>query len=657
MTSPEPGDVTLPALQCPFPRLFSHPSSGQDTAPHPTPPPPAEPRRRKASAPRSQAGTGTGTRHLPLPAWLAPETRWPQAPTGRRCPDQGPRIAQPSPSGQGADSRGAGVSALSTGGRIWPLSLRGTKVGGHPFPLPCGQGPGPSSCPILAAMKNPRLPKRGQAAGREGGRALAYGPQVGPKRVRGGAADQVPGSLRLPFPHSVARTPPQAPALTPLPQTCRHPGGPKVTAQGRATATAQEPGPSRRRHRHLVNKHHRGASTPRPPWRPTPVSGPGARGGRQVPAVPSSAASLGAGSRALRPQDRPRQGGDPRGKLGAEAGLGTERPYPEPVSARGTGGAGAAVLSSGRRPPIGARAQCAAPAARQCGSRARGRAGRGAGTREEDAGGSATKAPRPDAPGGSSGAGEGAGESWGQGEGDGREGGPEMESGARGEAQPETEDGGRGGGQARAHPEREVGREPAERYFEHKRGSLGVRPAGTGWQGCWAESRAGLGAGDSLRWGSRARGGPPACLVPVLRHLQDAAQGEPACLQFPWPTCLPHRLTTQAPKPGSSLPGPMVRLGAPASRAPQPGLRFLSRSAQTTLPSGPWRGPFPPGPLSVETLKVYPQSTAPQYLKGLSWCLRVHGAPQGRRIADAVICSRSPRLWPLSLSRSRSWWG
>lgn len=77
--------------------------------------------------------------------------------------------AQPSPSGQGADSRGAGVSALSTGGRIWPLSLVGTKVGGHPFPLPCGQGPGPSPCPILEAMKNPRLPKRGLVAGTEGG--------------------------------------------------------------------------------------------------------------------------------------------------------------------------------------------------------------------------------------------------------------------------------------------------------------------------------------------------------------------------------------------------------------------------------------------------------------------------------------------------------
>lgn len=47
------------------------------------------------------------------------------------------------------------------------LQLGMMEVGGQPFLLPCGQGQGPSPCPILEAMKNPRQPKRGQPAGRE----------------------------------------------------------------------------------------------------------------------------------------------------------------------------------------------------------------------------------------------------------------------------------------------------------------------------------------------------------------------------------------------------------------------------------------------------------------------------------------------------------
>lgn len=254
--------------------------------------------------------------------------------------------------------------------------------------------------------------------------------------MRGGAADQVPGSLRLPFPHSVARTPPQAPALTPLPQTCRHPGGPKVTAQGRATATAQGPGPRRRRHRHRhrVNKHHRGAPTPRPPWRPTPVSGPGARGGRQVPAVASSAASLGARSGALCPQDRPLAGRGPSAESwGRRRGLGTERPYPEPgLSQRDwrRGRRGFILREGSTYWRAGAVRGACSSAMRQPGARAGGARSRGARGR---CGRERYKGAETRRTGGSSGAGEGAGEGWGQGQGAGEEGGPEMERGARGE--------------------------------------------------------------------------------------------------------------------------------------------------------------------------------------------------------------------------------
>lgn len=302
--------------------------------------------------------------------------------------------------------------------------------------------------------------------------------------MRGGAADQGPGSLHLPFPHSVAQAPPQAPALTPLPQTCRHRGGPKVTAQGRATATAQEPSPSRRRHR--VNKHHREAPTQFPPWGPTPVSGRGSRGGRPVPAVASCAASLGAGSGALCRQEQP-LGGDPlrkAGDRGGDSGLsvltgagsqpeGLAAPAPRFYLSRRVH-----LLTRGRNAPR--------PAARHCGSAG----GAGGAARSRDTGGRCV---------------EGASykgaetrhtrrELWrgeknrrrpgmrrgkpGQGEGAGKEGGPEMERGARGETA-------RDRGQREQRPrsgsgtQREKGREPAERHFKHKRRSPGVGPERT----------------------------------------------------------------------------------------------------------------------------------------------------------------------------------
>lgn len=98
----------------------------------------------------------------------------------------------------------------------------------------------------------------------------------------------------------------------------------------------------------------------------------------------------------------------------------------------------------------------------------------------------------------------------------------------------------RGGGQAQAHPERDG--ENLQKDTSNINGGPQGGARGDGVAGELGRQQGRPGGGRSLRRGS----GPG--LVPVLRHLQDAAQGEPACLQALDPPACHTGSPTQAPK-------------------------------------------------------------------------------------------------------------
>lgn len=140
---------------------------------------------------------------------------------------------------------------------------------GAPFPPSRWSGPrvtAPASS--WRSMKNPRQPKEGQRAGERKWAptpTLGCGHQVDSKGEERGLLTRASRSLRLPLPHFVAWSPPearplQAPSTEDPAQNQKGPGWSQGHSS-RAIATAQETRPC-----HPVNKRHGGAPTPpRPP--------------------------------------------------------------------------------------------------------------------------------------------------------------------------------------------------------------------------------------------------------------------------------------------------------------------------------------------------------------------------------------------------------
>lgn len=188
-----------------------------------------------------------------LPGRLAPgETGWARAPTGRWCPDQGPRIAWalPDPGRGPTGGQGGGVPALQSGEQSGPsnqaqevpdrdaCSLVGA---GDPLPLSLRSGPGPQPLPHPGGqwrnLGSPGGAGRWVRESRQQWRTLGCRRQVDTSRATGWGGGCPPGLPCLP--HCPAA--PTAPALRAL-RTLRNPSAPLLPPVPRS----QLPGDRRR---------------------------------------------------------------------------------------------------------------------------------------------------------------------------------------------------------------------------------------------------------------------------------------------------------------------------------------------------------------------------------------------------------------------------